>query len=227
MTDYEIELSNYLLSFATENRKNRMENVLSQRTRYLTIVLEDIFQPHNASAVVRSCDGFGIHDIHIIENRNRFKPNKDIDMGTTQWLNIQRYRPEQKKSCSKETLQKLKAEGYRIVATTPHTNDVNLEEFDLTKGKAAIVFGTELNGITKDVEEEADEFMKIPMHGFVESFNISVACALTLHHLSWKLRDSEIDWQLKQEEKDEILLDWLRKTLNNADSLEKRFKEEH
>lgn len=226
MTEYNQRLTDYLLSFTTDKRRRRMDHVLRQRTRYLTVVLEDIFQPHNASAVLRSCDGFGIQDVHIIENRNRFSPNKEVDMGTSQWLTITRNRPENEKSCTLETLQKLKQDGYRIVATTPHTNDTDLEDFDLGTGRTAVVFGTELEGISTEVEEAADEFLKIPMYGFVESFNISVACALTLHHLSWKLRGSGIEWQLSEEERQQVLLQWLKKTVNNAESLEARFREE-
>jgi len=226
MTDYEQKLSDYLASFVTENRQNRMYKALQQRTRYLTVVLEDIFQPHNASAVLRSCDGFGIQDVHVIENNNSFSPNKDVDMGTAQWLSISRNSPKTGASCTKESLQRLKDDGYRIVATTPHTKDVNLEDFDLNSGKTAIVLGTELKGISSEVEESADEFLKIPMHGFVESFNISVACALILHHLSWKLRSSDINWRLTEAEQQEIRLDWLRRTVNNAPSLEQRFKED-
>ncbi|HAK44687.1 MAG TPA: TrmH family RNA methyltransferase [Spirochaeta sp.] len=226
MTEYEQQLTDYLFSFTTENRRNRMGTVLAQRTRYITVVLEDIFQPHNASAVLRSCDGFGIQDVHVIENRNQFNPNKEVDMGTSQWLSISRNKPENGRSCSAETLERLKKNGYRIVATTPHTNDTNLEDFDLNPGKTAIVLGTELEGISSDVEAAADEFLKIPMHGFVESFNISVANALILHHLSWKLRNSDIDWKLSEEEQQQIQLEWLRKTVNNSEALETRFKSE-
>ncbi len=227
MTDYELKLTEFLSSFVTETRLGKMSNILRQRTRYITVVLEDIFQSHNASAVLRSCDGFGIQDVHVIENRNSFNPNKEVDMGTSQWLSINRYQPETSENCTAETLHELKKNGYRIVATTPHTNDTNLEDFDLDRGKAAIVFGTELEGISSEVENAADEFLKIPMHGFVESFNISVACALTLHHLSWKLRNSDINWNLTKDEQKMIKLEWLRKTVNNASALEARFKSEY
>lgn len=217
-------LLDYLTSFLTENRKKRIDEVLTRRTRYLTVVLEDLFQPHNASAVLRSCDGFGIQDVHIIENRNQFKPNKEIDMGTAQWLNIQKYRPDgNNSSCTKETLKGLKDRGYKIIATTPHTNNIELENIKLEEGRLAIVFGTELEGITQDVIDIADEFVKIPMYGFVESFNISVACAISLHHLSWRLRNSDINWQLSEKEREEIKLEWLRKTVKNANELEKHY----
>lgn len=225
ITEYESKLIEYLSSFATENRMKRIHSVLGQRTDYISVVLEDIFQPHNASAVLRSCDGFGIQNVHIIENRNQFKPNKEVDMGTSQWLSISRSTAKKGERTTKQTLNNLKNDGYRIVATTPHTDDTDLEDFDLSAGKVAIVLGTELEGISDDVMECADEFLKIPMHGFVESFNISVACALILHHLSWKLRESSIDWKIGTEAQQELLLDWLRGTVNNADALEERFRQ--
>ena len=226
-TGYEAGLTDYLLSFTTANRRERMNSVLNLRTRYLTVVLEDIFQPHNASAVLRSCDGFGIQDVHVIENQNRFSPNKEVDMGTSQWLSIFRSSPSIKGgNCTEDTLLKLKSKGYRIIATTPHSDDTNLEEFDLGRGKAAIVFGTELDGLSDTAMSCADEYLKIPMHGFVESFNISVACALVLHHLSWKLRASEFSWKLSEGEKKDILLSWLRKTVNQAEAIENRFRSE-
>ncbi len=223
LTPYEKKLTEHLSEFTTEQRLEKINRVLDLRTRYMTVVLEDIFQPHNASAVLRSCDGFGVQNVHIIENRNTFAPTKTVDMGTAQWLSINKYRAEKGTSSTIQTLRKLKSDGYRIVATTPHTNDVNLEDFDLEKGKFAVVLGTELEGITDDVMNEADEFLKIPMFGFVESFNISVACALILHHLSWKLRDSGIDWKLPDEEREEVLLSWLRGTVKNAKAIEKHF----
>ena len=225
ITEYEAELIEYLSSFATENRMKRIHGVLEQRTDYITVVLEDIFQPHNASAVLRSCDGFGIQNVHIIENRNQFRPNREVDMGTSQWLTLNRTSAEKGERVTKSCLQRLKADGYRIVATTPHTDDTDLEDFDLSAGKTALVLGTELEGISDDVYDCADEYLKIPMYGFVESFNISVACALVLHHLSWKLRCGSIDWQLPGEQRQELLLKWLRTTINNADSLEQRFRE--
>lgn len=215
-------LTAYLSSFLTPRRRETLNKVLDQRTRYLTVVLEDIYQSHNASAVLRSCDGFGIQDVHIIENRNRYKTTRDVDMGTSQWLSLKRHNRNSHNTI--EALREIRRCGYRIVATTPHTGDVPLEEFDLEKGPVALVFGTEMEGITDEVRREADEFLRIPMYGFVESFNISVACALSLHHLSWKLRSSPIDWALTEEERRELLLHWLRTTVKNAGPLEEEYR---
>ncbi len=214
-------LIDYFKTFVTVNRLEKMKKVLSMRTRYLTVALENIYQPHNASAVLRSCDGFGIQDVHIIENSNVYRENPGVSLGTSQWLTLHKYQKNPENSLS--AINALKKNGYRIVATTPHRNDKNLEEFDLTKGKIALFFGTEMHGLSETVLENAEEYMKIPMFGFVESFNISVSCALSLHSLSHRLRKSNIDWTLNQKEKEDVLLEWMRKSVKNAASLEEEF----
>ena len=221
MNTKDIEIIEYFKTFITEKRLKKMDTVLSSRTRYLTVVLENIYQPHNASAVLRSCDGFGIQDVHIIENSNSYKVNPGVSLGTSQWLTMHNYSKEDQNS--KTAIENLKKNGYRIVATTPHSNDQNLENFNLPKGKIALFFGTEMHGLSNTVLDNADEFMKIPMYGFVESFNISVSCALSLHNLSHRLRESNIDWSLNPNEKEDVLLEWMRKSVKNAASLEEEF----
>ncbi len=215
------ELIKYLVENITENRNALFDKVIEDRTRYITVVLEDIYQPHNASAVLRSCDCFGVHDVHIIENRNEFTVSQDVALGSSKWLNINKYSGQENNT--RDAIRKLKKQGYRIVATTPHTNDVELYDFDVKKGKAAIVFGTELTGISDIVKEEADEFVRIPMYGFTESFNISVSAALVLQHLAHQIRATNINWQLADDEKTEIKLDWLRSTVKSAPLIEQEF----
>ncbi|MGQ1786205.1 MULTISPECIES: TrmH family RNA methyltransferase [unclassified Saccharicrinis] len=215
------ELVRFLSEHVTENRNALFDRVLKDRTKYITVVLEDIFQSHNASAVLRSCDCFGIQDIHVIENRNVLNVSRDVALGSTKWLTINKYNNE--KNNSKSTLQKLKKEGYRIVATTPHTNDVELYDFDVSRGKSAIVFGTELTGISDIVKEEADEFLRIPMYGFTESFNISVSAALVLQHLAHEIRRKNVNWHLADEEMLEIKLQWLKRAIKSAELIEREF----
>jgi len=220
------ELINYLSPFVTDNRKKLFEKILKWRTNYLTVALEDIYQPQNASAVLRSVDCFGLQSVSVIENRNEFRVNKEVDMGSSKWLNIESYNRDENNTL--EAIKSLRGKGYRIVATTPHEGAVDLEDFDIEKGKAALFFGTELTGISDIVKEEADEFLKIPMYGFTESFNISVSAAIILHYLTYKLRkNSKIGWQLNDKEKDQILLDWLRSTIHNSDAIEKQFLSDH
>ncbi|MEE4286847.1 MAG: RNA methyltransferase [Mariniphaga sp.] len=222
----EEELINHLGQFVTEERMKLFEKVLEQRTSYITLVLEDIFQPQNASAVLRTCDCFGVQHIHIIENRNEFTVDREVAMGASKWLSLHKYNQNEQNSL--EAIKTLKMKGYRIVATSPHINDQLLPEFDLTKGKVAIVFGSELPGISETIMEEADEFMKIPMYGFTESFNISVSAAIVLYQLSQKLRNQpEINWKLSEKERNEIKLAWLRATIKRSSLLEKKFLKEN
>lgn len=217
------ELISYLSDFVHPERFTTLQNVVANRTRHITVVLEDIYQPQNASAVLRTCDCFGIQDIHIIENDNEYNINPDVVLGSAKWLNIERYNS--KTNNTEEALLSLKKKGYEIVATSPHADDLSLEHFPLTTKKTALVFGTELTGISPIVKRHATKFIKIPMFGFTESFNISVSAAIILHHLTAKLHSSSIKWQLSQEEKEILLRDWLMKTVKHSDKIVKRFYE--
>ena len=215
------DLINYLSKVVTDERWQIMNKVIADRTKYLTVVLEDLFQPHNASAVLRTCDCFGVQDVHIIENENMYMVNPDVALGSSKWLDLKRYNTKENNTI--ECINNLKEQGYRIVATTPHTNDVDLDKFDITKGKTALLFGSELPGLSKLAMSHSDEFLKIPMFGFTESFNISVSASIILHHLRLKMMESDINWQLKETEKNQILLNWLKQSIKKSDIIEKDF----
>ena len=218
------KLIQHLKNFVTTERFDLFSKIVQDRTRYMTVVLEDIFQPHNASAVLRSCDCFGVQDVHIIENENEYKVNPDVALGSSKWLNLYKYNSEKNNTLS--AINSLKEKGYRIIATTPHTDDVNLEDFDVSKGKFALMFGSELPGLSDTAMKNADEFLKIPMFGFTESFNISVSAAVILHHLSLKLRQSGINIFLDENEKNEIILNWLKNSIKKSDLIIKEFLSE-
>ncbi len=217
-----IPLLDHLLGFVSENKKKKFEEVIRHRTRYLTIVLEDIFQPHNASAVLRSCDCFGIQDVHIIENNNKYEVNPDVALGASKWLNLYRYNSVENNTCT--CLMHLKERGYRIVATSPHNEGYLINELPLDQ-KTALVFGTEMHGLSANALAMSDAFVKIPMYGFTESFNISVSAALCLYHLSEKMRKMSCLWHLEPEEETEIKLHWSRQTVRNSQLIERRFLE--
>ncbi len=225
MTDYEIALTEFLTPMVNENRLKLLDKVLDLRTRYVTLVLEDIYQPHNASAVLRTCDCCGIQDVHIIENRNRYELNPEVELGAAQWLSLHRYN--RSKNNTEEAVRTLKKAGYRIVAATPHKEDANVQDFELSDGKVAIMLGTEMQGLSQEALELADEFVKIPMMGFTESFNISVSAAIILYELNYRLRNSELPWKLGAEEKEMIRLQWLRNSVNNIHRIEKAFKKRY
>lgn len=215
------ELISFLEQFTTEERKHQLRDIINHRTRYLTVGLENIYQTQNASAVLRSCDCFGIQDVHIIENEHSFNINPQVVVGSTKWLNLKKYNEEGNNT--RTALKQLKKDGYRIVATSSHINDVNLQDFDLKRGKAAFIFGTEGPGISDIVKEEADEYMRIPMYGFSESLNISVSAAITLQHISTQLRASNIKWHLSEKEAEEIYLEWLLKSIKKSQLLVEEF----
>ncbi len=208
-------LTNYLKEFITPERYELLQRILENRTRYITVVLEDIFQPQNASAVVRSCDCFGIQDLYTIETRNTYIIDREVAMGSDKWVNVKKFHTYNQSSL--EILNQLKSEGYRIVATTPKPASIDLNDFDLRPGKVALFFGTELTGLSPTIMEHADEFVRIPMFGFTESFNISVSVAIILHHLNLQLRRSDIHWQLSPKEKELILYQWVKASVKKVD----------
>lgn len=218
-------LYGYLSEFVTENKKQKFDEIVAKRTRYITVVLEDIFQPHNASAVLRTCDCFGIQDVHIIENQYEYLVNPEIALGASKWLNLIRYNG--KENNTPEALKSLKDNGYRIVATTPHNDDVNIGDLSLEKGPLALVFGTEKKGLTGKALDLADEFVKIPMFGFTESFNISVSAAIVLFSLSQRLHQSTLRWQLSEEEMTDIKILWAKQVVKSSDLLERNFLKQY
>lgn len=219
------DLIKYLTEFTTPDRAGLFHRIADERTKYVTVALENIYQSHNASAVLRTCDCFGVQDVHIIENEYEYTINPDIALGSSNWLHILRYNKEGNNT--EEALTSLKKKGYRLVATTPHTNEVTLDEFDIEKGKFALLFGTELDGLTNKALNMADEFLKIPMYGFTESFNISVSAALILHRLTSKIRQSAIDYRLSESEHDELVLEWLKLSIKKSDLIVDRYLKTH
>jgi tRNA (guanosine-2'-O-)-methyltransferase len=214
------ELIAYLTQFISEKRKQRFDEVISHRTDHLRIVLEDVYQGHNASAVLRSCDCFGVQHVHFIENKNNLKISADVAMGSSNWLTIHRHRGEEKNT--RNTLLALKAQGYKIVATTPHKNDYTIDTLPVND-KMALVFGTEIDGITPEVFELADEFVKIPMYGFTESFNISVCAALCMYELTTRIRKEVKGYLLTEEERTDVYLEWLKTSIDSSEGLIENF----
>ncbi len=218
------ELIRYLEGFLTEKRKALFKTILAQRTNHFTVVLEDIYQAHNTSAVIRTCDIFGLKDVHAIENKYTHKLSRHVAKGSQKWVNTKHYRGD--KNNTADCLQDLRSKGYQLIATTPHNDSCLLQDFDISK-KSAFIFGVEGTGVSEYVKEQADGFLKIPMVGFTESFNISVAAAIILQHVTTALRGSKIDWQLSEKEKEETYLNWVRKSIKNVKQIEAHFFENY
>lgn len=221
---YKKALTLYLEGFVSERRLGRLNEVLNERTNHITIVLEDVYQAHNFSAVLRSADIFGIQSTSFIENKNKYKISEDVSMGSTQWLTLNRYQHHQNNT--KACIADLKSKGYKIVATSLHKNSVSLKELDITQ-PVAIIFGTELTGISSDVEEMADEFVKLPMYGFTESFNISVCAALVMYELRERLQKELANYGLAESEREDIYIEWLKASVKKHDLIIKEFDENY
>jgi len=210
------KLFEYLSSYLTANRLNLINKVVQERTKHITVVIEDVYQERNAGALVRTCDCFGIQNIHIIEKEHSFKASHAISQGANKWVDLHIYK-------SIETcIHKLKVDGYTILATTPHQQSIQLEEIDIDK-KTAILFGSELNGLSEKALALADGYLSIPIHGFSESYNISVSVGIILYNLSNKLKASNVNWQLKEHEILEKKIDWAKKTIPRGDKIAEHY----
>lgn len=208
----------YLAEFMLPERYATMRRVVADRTRYMTVCAENTFHPQNASALVRHCEAFGVQELHAIEFLCGFQANTHIVRGTDKWVDIMRY------ESTPQAVEHLKREGYRIVAATPHTNDLTPDSFDIAKGRFCLVFGTEKQGISPEIMAVADEFVKIPMYGFVESLNVSACAAILIQGLVEKLHLSDVEWRLTPEEQSELLYRWMRESIKDDEGiLRKRF----
>ncbi len=206
----------FLENILTDNRKERFLNVLKNRTNHFTIAVEDIFQMHNTSAVMRSCEVFGIQELNVIEQRYGKSIDKEIAMGAQKWVDINAF--DSISGC----VDSLKAKGYQIIATTPHENDCLMDDFDISK-PSALFFGTERDGLSEEILQKADGFLKIPMVGFTESLNISVSASIIIQNLMHRLRNSDINWQLSEEEILNKRLQWARSSIKDIKRIEARY----
>lgn len=207
------ERTRYLAEFMLPERREALARALDNRTDYMTVMTENMFHPQNASAIVRHCEAFGVQNIHTVESLCAFNPNLNIVRGTDKWIDINRH------ATTAEALGALKAQGYRIVATTPHRESCTPETLDVRRGRFAIVFGTEKQGISDEVVAAADDFLRIPMCGLVESLNVSASAAILIYILSQRMRREVGEWQLSAERHAELLYRWYRASVKDADAL--------
>ncbi|MBO7263419.1 MAG: RNA methyltransferase [Alistipes sp.] len=206
----------YMTRFITDERRDVLQRTVAQRTHYMRILTENMFHPQNASAIMRHCEAFGIQQIHTVEDRCKFDPSVNIVRGTQKWVDVEHH------DTTAEALRALKSEGYRIVATTPHRCSATPESFDVTKGKFALVFGTEHAGISDEVIEAADDFLMIPMCGMVESLNVSASAAILIYMLSERIRQSVDGWQLSDAEQLKLLTRWTMSSVRDYEGILRR-----
>ena len=211
------ERTAYMSQFLTEERVEVLRRTLASRTRYMTILTENTFHPQNASALVRHCEAFGLQDLHTVETRCKFNPNVNIVRGTDKWVDITRH------ESTEEAISTLKGAGYRLVATTPHRESCTPETFDVAKGPFCLVFGTEHAGVSDEIIESADEYLRIPMCGMVESLNVSASAAILIYMLSQRMRlTPSIDWTLKEDDAREMLFRWVMSSVKDSERILER-----
>lgn len=158
--------------YVSDDRQSRINHVLGNRTRSVVPVVEGLHNSGNISAVMRSAEGMGFHDFHLIENQDYFKNSSRTSQGAEKWLNVSRWKN------TVACFEQLKEAGYQMVVTELGAKD-SLLDVDFTQ-KTALVFGNEARGISAEALGLADQRCMLPIHGFVESYNISVAGALCL-----------------------------------------------
>jgi tRNA (guanosine-2'-O-)-methyltransferase len=201
----------------TDDRIRLFEKIIAQRTNHITVISEDIFQEHNASAIVRTCDSFGIQTLHLIETRNTYQVHEGISRGSNQWVTLEHHHSEGRSTL--DILNELKLKGYKIAATSPHAIEYDIFNLPINE-PIALLFGAEKKGITHEAIENADYLVRIPMYGFAESLNVSVAAAITLNELRNRLNKSKIKWELSKKEKLDTLLSWCRKHIKSSELIE-------
>ncbi|MCI5055758.1 MAG: RNA methyltransferase [Flavobacteriales bacterium] len=213
------ELVDHLMTYVSDHKKALFEKIIQHRTKYFSVVLENVYQAQNASAVLRTCDCLGIQNVNIIENDNDYQLNPTVTLGSNKWLSINRYN--EKKSNTSDCLLALKKDGYKIVTTSPHQGSIDLRDLEIDK--YAFVLGAEKDGISDEAYELSDLCLKIPMYGFTESYNISVSASIILSQMIFKLRASNVDWRLNKADQQEVLLNWARSVVKRSDLIEKEF----
>ena len=219
----DIDYYNHIAPMLSDRRKDLFDKILAQRTRHFTVILEDLYQKHNTSAIVRSCDIFGVQDVHIIENKYDSYMSNQVGKGSQKWIDFHSYKDKQINT--QDCIDAIKSKGYQLIATTPHNDSCLVQDFDITK-KSAFVFGVEKQGVSETMMSQADGFLKIPMVGFTESLNVSVAAAITLQSVTDKLRRSDIQWQLSEEEQFFKKIEWMEKTIKSIKKVKERYYSE-
>jgi tRNA (guanosine-2'-O-)-methyltransferase len=222
MSPQERLLLQHLAQYVSDHKKEFIQKVVSQRTRHITVVLENIHQSQNASAVVRTCECMGLQDIHIIENTSTYQTNTRVLKGSNKWMDLIRYRSKNVNN-TEACFQHLRKQGYTVYAADPSEEGISIHDIDITQGKVAIMFGNELHGVSKDAVALCDRKVRIPMYGFTESLNISVSVAICLSTLISKIHSDSWTYGLSADEQEAITLQWYRKVVRKSDLVEREF----
>lgn len=189
-----------------------MRTALDRRTDRFALVLDSVHDPHNISAVLRSCDAFGLQDVHVVTQNAPFKINREVSMGCDRWLSVHKWHTYA--DCRAE----LKKRRFRIFVADMDEHAVPIYDLPLDR-PLAIVLGNEHSGVGREARERCDGTVKIPMHGFVESLNVSVAAAIIISTTVFRLRSSPHFKGLPVRRKEELWDAWLRRQVRAADRI--------
>lgn len=222
MTEQEKLLFHHFSQFVSDHKKSFIEKVLSQRTTQVAVVLEDIYQSQNASAVIRTCECMGVQDVHIVENKSKYHLNTRVLKGADRWMNLVRHQVKDVNN-TETCFNQLRESGYRILVTDPSPDGISIHDINPADQKLALVFGNELRGTSPYAIEHGDQKIKIPMYGFTESLNISVSAAICLNSLITKLHALGQGIGLTETEKETMRLVWYRKVVKRSDIIEREF----
>lgn len=215
MTDL-IAQFDYLKKFLTNERLEKIEEKSHESSDFVLPIMEDVYQFRNAAAIVRSAEACAFHKIMALESKNIFEPNLQVTKGADTWVQVD------KKPHHLQTLENVKSKGYRLVAVSPEKNATPLPDFKITQ-PVALVFGTEWQGVTDDFLDYCDETLVIPMYGFTQSFNVSVAAALCMYDLKQKLIHSGIDYKLNEEKRLQLMIRWAVNSIRSGEEIHKDY----
>lgn len=214
--DFKLQTFNYLKQFLTTARLEKIEKYAPESTGFILPVMEDIFQFRNAAAIVRSAEACGIHKIVALEKDHIFNPNLKVTKGAENWVEVE------KLPYDIETLKQIKARGFKIVAVSPENNATHLPDFKIEQ-PISLVFGTEHEGVTEEILDFADETVSIPMFGFTQSYNVSVAAAICFYDLRQKLENSDIDFKIPAEQILDLKIRWAVNSLQSGAEILRKF----
>lgn len=189
----------------SEHRLNRIKQVATSRQQGV-VVLEDLHDPHNAAAVLRTCDAFGVQKVcFIFEKQERYNPKKvgkSTSSSANKWLDFEVF------TSTEECFKKLKKQGYTIVGTVLDEKAKSLLKTKFTNPKTALVFGNEHSGLSQYAIENSDQHIYIPMQGFVQSLNLSVTAAILMYEVfRQRVRDAK-NYLLSKKEQNELITKW-------------------
>lgn len=215
-----IEIFEYLKQFLTEERLQKIEHFAEESSDFVLPVLEDVYQFRNAAAIVRSVEACGFHKVIALEEENVFDPNLRVTKGADTWVEVE------KMPATIQSLKDIKKRGYKILAVSPAKNASMLPDYQVTE-PIALVFGNELEGVSDDVLEFADETLAIPMYGFTKSFNVSVAAAICMYELKQKLLKSGLDYKLSEEKKMKMKIRWAVNSIRSGEEIFTKYMREN